>query len=363
MNCDGVRELLSAYVDGELAPGELLRVEQHLRRCQSCAGEVDALRQTIALVSSLEEVEPPADFHAKLHARLVEQGPPASRRTPMARPWRRRVQWASAAAAAAVLGLSLASYQLSSHGAAGLEASGQAAIAPQNPPQQVVDNTTPKEATPPAVTQPGSKPQGGNGGSQSAPSNTGSGVKPSNPTQSTQITPPGPTDTTTTGPKVAGLLDDVRKPDPTVQMTTTTYSLTAEAANPSAVLAEIQKLVPGAADPQGSVLTLSVPATGADSLIAAIKEKLGATVTEAPPVPTDLSYQYDLQYKALESYATQFDQLQKQRKAATTPDAIAKADEALAALKEQFDRAKADLNRTVAQSQKVQIIVTVKSAP
>ena len=114
MNCDGVSNLLSAYVDGELSPGELLRVEEHLRRCHACADEVDSLRQTIALVASLEEVEVPASFQVQLHERLVALGPPvaAVRRAPAAPVWQRNVRrWAMpAAAAAAALAIGLTTY-------------------------------------------------------------------------------------------------------------------------------------------------------------------------------------------------------------------------------------------------------------
>ncbi|MDF2629955.1 MAG: hypothetical protein K0R39_3786 [Symbiobacteriaceae bacterium] len=111
MNCDGVSSLLSAYLDGELSPGELLRVEEHLRRCHACADEVDSLRQTVALVASLEEVEVPASFQMQLHQRLVALGPPvaAVRRAPAVPAWQRNVRrWglpAAAAAAALAIGL------------------------------------------------------------------------------------------------------------------------------------------------------------------------------------------------------------------------------------------------------------------
>jgi hypothetical protein len=114
MNCDGVRDLLSAYLDGELSPGELLRVEQHLRRCHACADEVDSLRQTTALVASLEEVELPASFHAQLHERLVALGPPAAavrRASHASTRQRQQRRWAvPAAAAAAVFAIGLTAY-------------------------------------------------------------------------------------------------------------------------------------------------------------------------------------------------------------------------------------------------------------
>jgi hypothetical protein len=113
MNCDGVRGLISAFIDGELSAGELLRVEQHLRRCHCCADEVDALRQTIALVSSLDEVEVPTTFRAQLHERLVALGPPVAvpARPAAVASWQRNVRrWAvPAAAAAAAMAIGLTS--------------------------------------------------------------------------------------------------------------------------------------------------------------------------------------------------------------------------------------------------------------
>lgn len=131
MNCEGVRPLLSAYIDQELSPGELLRVEQHLRRCPACAAEVDALRQTVALVASLDAVEVPATFHAQLHQRLLLQEPPLSRASRTGRgrarlyDWRR---WAIPAAAAAALVI----------GAAGLNRLSPPAAQPERPPGESV---------------------------------------------------------------------------------------------------------------------------------------------------------------------------------------------------------------------------------
>jgi hypothetical protein len=141
MNCDGVSNLLSAYLDGELTPGELLRVEEHLRRCHACADEVDSLRQTVALVASLEEVEVPASFHMQLHQRLVALGPPmaAVRRAPVQPAWQRNVRrWglpAAAAAAALAIGLTTFDAGRLANGLLG-ESEYKLAISKPNPSQQ-----------------------------------------------------------------------------------------------------------------------------------------------------------------------------------------------------------------------------------
>lgn len=188
MNCDGVRALLSAYIDGELSGGELLRVEQHLRRCHWCAGEVDALRQTIALVASLDEVEVPATFHPRLHERLVAMDPPVpvTLRTAQRRARRPAFgRWATTAAAAAALVI----------GAAGLTRVMPPALVAQPPQENVAGLDTQHVA---AGEQPGSTASGSSGeadqpGSVSTPAvQTPGAGEPTDPTKSNQeVTQPG----------------------------------------------------------------------------------------------------------------------------------------------------------------------------
>lgn len=51
--CLAVRRRLSAFVDGELAVRDQIRVEAHLRQCPSCGAEADQLRDLGASVRSL----------------------------------------------------------------------------------------------------------------------------------------------------------------------------------------------------------------------------------------------------------------------------------------------------------------------
>ncbi|WP_406676639.1 anti-sigma factor family protein [Moorella sp. ACPs] len=95
MNCSHYRELLSSYLDDVLTATQRRDVEKHLRRCNSCREELEALRQTVNLLRawSEEELELPAGFEERLRSRLEAA----------CRPWYRRLpQWLSLAAAAAV---------------------------------------------------------------------------------------------------------------------------------------------------------------------------------------------------------------------------------------------------------------------
>lgn len=53
---------LSAYLDGELAPGEHDAVERHLSTCQSCQWDLDTLRQTVQWMGELPTVPLPRVF-------------------------------------------------------------------------------------------------------------------------------------------------------------------------------------------------------------------------------------------------------------------------------------------------------------
>ena len=57
-----VDESLSAYIDGELSPAEVERVEKHLEECSPCSESLTTLRHTIALVKELPLVSAPRSF-------------------------------------------------------------------------------------------------------------------------------------------------------------------------------------------------------------------------------------------------------------------------------------------------------------
>ncbi len=57
-----VKELLSAYIDGELSMEEAALVEKHLRECSACTQDLETLRQTVNLVRQLPVISPPRSF-------------------------------------------------------------------------------------------------------------------------------------------------------------------------------------------------------------------------------------------------------------------------------------------------------------
>lgn len=73
MNCKEIQENLSLYLDKSLTMEELNTVNKHLAGCPDCQKELEALEKTIALLSSLEELQPPASFRRSLRHKLEEQ--------------------------------------------------------------------------------------------------------------------------------------------------------------------------------------------------------------------------------------------------------------------------------------------------
>ncbi|MCG0240061.1 MAG: zf-HC2 domain-containing protein [Firmicutes bacterium] len=105
MNCEGVRERLSGYIDGELDDLSFHQVRSHLQRCPACAAEEAQLRSLVALlrqVARATEVPVPSDFRSRLRSRLLQLPPPLAQtaRPPGAARWRR---WGLPAAAAAAV--------------------------------------------------------------------------------------------------------------------------------------------------------------------------------------------------------------------------------------------------------------------
>lgn len=62
MTCDDARESLSALLDEALAPDERRAVGAHLEGCAECRGELERLRQTVALLHRVTPAHAPVGF-------------------------------------------------------------------------------------------------------------------------------------------------------------------------------------------------------------------------------------------------------------------------------------------------------------
>lgn len=77
MKCKEVRELIPDLAAGRCAATPEL--DQHLRSCSQCAGKLEDLRKTMALLDEWQVPEPSPFFDVRLQARLREEmtHPPA----------------------------------------------------------------------------------------------------------------------------------------------------------------------------------------------------------------------------------------------------------------------------------------------
>lgn len=73
IGCHDAIERFSEYLDGYLSDEEQRSLIAHLDTCSTCRLEWERFQETVALVGSLGEVKAPADFAAKVQARLRER--------------------------------------------------------------------------------------------------------------------------------------------------------------------------------------------------------------------------------------------------------------------------------------------------
>lgn len=105
MKCNEIRELLPDLAAGLVAAEP--EVNLHLRSCTGCAGELDELRKTMALLDEWQAPEPSPYFDVRLQARLREE---AAKQQHGWFSWLRRPVVAAAAAVLLVAGVSLGTW-------------------------------------------------------------------------------------------------------------------------------------------------------------------------------------------------------------------------------------------------------------
>ena len=101
MNCAQTRELLNAYIDGELPPDEAMAVSEHLTTCAECSRIYEELLTTVrTLREGLTKYRAPDLLRARVRSALrEEERPVVSSATPRVRRGV-RMPWRSLAAAA-----------------------------------------------------------------------------------------------------------------------------------------------------------------------------------------------------------------------------------------------------------------------
>ena len=66
LNCRGLVELVSDYLDGTLSPGDSKLIDSHLDTCEGCRRYLRQMRITIATVGRLREGDLPAEMREQL---------------------------------------------------------------------------------------------------------------------------------------------------------------------------------------------------------------------------------------------------------------------------------------------------------
>ncbi|NLK87884.1 MAG: hypothetical protein GX279_10400 [Clostridiaceae bacterium] len=66
MNCDISKEYIMKHFDGDLKEAESVQFKEHLDKCSECNAEFNCMKAIFTTLDTKEEIEPPADFEAKV---------------------------------------------------------------------------------------------------------------------------------------------------------------------------------------------------------------------------------------------------------------------------------------------------------
>ena len=72
IDCEGVRELSSDYLEQDLPTAKRSTIQSHLSKCGPCQAFVDTLASTISILANLPRVSPPASFKRSILARAKQ---------------------------------------------------------------------------------------------------------------------------------------------------------------------------------------------------------------------------------------------------------------------------------------------------
>ena len=99
--CETFAALLDPFVDGELTPDEMARVQAHLDECPVCRAYVDDALAIRAAFPDVEDTELPEGFAENVMTRIRAEAPNAALQKKASRPWLKAL--ASLAACCAIV--------------------------------------------------------------------------------------------------------------------------------------------------------------------------------------------------------------------------------------------------------------------
>jgi anti-sigma factor RsiW len=71
MDCRSFRKHHLAYLDDTLSGDQTAAAQRHVLSCDACAAHDTLVRRSLMIARSMREIEPSADFQARLRARLA----------------------------------------------------------------------------------------------------------------------------------------------------------------------------------------------------------------------------------------------------------------------------------------------------
>jgi hypothetical protein len=84
MNCREFKSNHVGFIDDLLPAMEMSAMRRHLTSCHGCSTLDTRIRRSLLVVRNLPQIEPSADFFARLSEALRQAPPPESRRRPVA---------------------------------------------------------------------------------------------------------------------------------------------------------------------------------------------------------------------------------------------------------------------------------------
>jgi anti-sigma factor RsiW len=75
MQCSGIQELISTYIDDQLGPDEKEAFSFHIQSCSGCREELEEIQSVHELFASTERFSAPYGFTARVMARLETNEP------------------------------------------------------------------------------------------------------------------------------------------------------------------------------------------------------------------------------------------------------------------------------------------------
>ena len=84
MNCREFKSNHVGFIDDLLSAADMAEMRRHLFGCQKCATLDTRIRRSLLVVRNLPQIEPSADFFARLSEALKQAPAPAPERRPFA---------------------------------------------------------------------------------------------------------------------------------------------------------------------------------------------------------------------------------------------------------------------------------------